>query len=128
MTGKDEEANTPAADPVEETQEDGGVEGGQDKGEEDVETAPTKHTSHIRNEILSPMVRWGVLIFLIGTFILLVFADFGSGVTAESIFVQDGEISERVTILNVSVVSSVGKLWEAGSYPLAIFIATLKNQ
>ena len=110
MTGKDEEAGTPVVD-------------GQDAPEEATEGVTTKHISHIRNEIHSPLVRWGVLLFLVGTFILLVFADFGSGVTAESIFVQNGEISERTTILNVSVVSSVGKLWEAKSYPLAIFIA-----
>lgn len=86
-------------------------------------TSPTKHTSHLRNEIHPPSVQWGILVFLLGTFILLVFADFGSGVTAESIMMQDGSIFETNTILNVSVVSSVGKLWEAKSYPLAVFIA-----
>ncbi len=123
MTEKDEEADTPVVDETEEKDKKDGVDGGQDAPEEAIEGATTKHTSHIRNEIHSPLVRWGVLLFLVGTFVLLVFADFGSGVTAESIFVEDGEIFERTTILNVSVVASVGKLWEAGSYPLAIFIA-----
>jgi len=93
------------------------------KEKEEATDAMEKCVSHIRNDVHSPFVRWGVLTFLIGTLILLAFADFGSGVTAESIAKQDGEVYETTTILNVSVVSSVGKLWEAESYPLAIFIA-----
>lgn len=82
-----------------------------------------KHIAHICNDFHPPHVRFGILIFLLGTFILLVFADFGSGVMADSIMIEDGEIVESNSILNVSVVSSVGKLWDAESYPLAIFIA-----
>ena len=36
---------------------------------------------------------------------------------------EDGAVLETNNILNVSVISSVGKLWDAESYPLAIFIA-----
>lgn len=92
-----------------------------------------KHTSHIFNKDVHPFhVRWGILLFLIGTLVLLLFADFGSGVTADSILVEqtmdDAGVYTNTTvsstpILSVSVVSSVGKLWEAQSYPLAIFIA-----
>jgi len=87
------------------------------------ESVPAKHASHLRNDFHPPVVQWGILLFLLGTFVLLVFADFGSGVTAASYMMQDNAVRERQEILNVSVVSSVGKLWEARSYPLAVFIA-----
>jgi hypothetical protein len=87
------------------------------------ESVPAKHASHLRNDFHPPVVQWGILLFLLGTFVLLVFADFGSGVTAASYMMQDNAVRERNEILNVSVVSSVGKLWEARSYPLAVFIA-----
>ena len=64
-----------------------------------------KHSykSHVRNcEAHPAFVRWGVLFFLLGTFVLLVLADFGSGVTADSVMMQAGEIVQTVTILNVS--------------------------
>ncbi len=60
---------------------------------------------------------------LLGTFVLLVNANIGSGVLAQYILIQDGEIIEVRDIMNVSVISSVSKLWENGSFPLAIFIA-----
>ena len=128
MTEKDEQAETTVPDPADDKRDEG-TEDAKKDGEDDENSKEKaldeskKHVSHIRNEIHPPTVKWGVLLFLIGTFILLVFADFGSGVTAESILMQNGEVYERTTILNVSVVSSVGKLWEAESYPLAIFIA-----
>jgi hypothetical protein len=132
MTTKDveEEVSIPDATSVAKSDEkqEGGTDANNDNNtndneENDVAPATKKYTSHIRNELHPAYVRWGVLLFLIGTFVLLVCADFGSGVTAESILIQDGEIVDTIEILNVSVVSSVGKLWNAESYPLAIFIA-----
>lgn len=83
-----------------------------------------KYTSHLHNKEALPFwLRWGILFFLVGTFILLVNADIGSGVTAEMVMVREGEIIQNTEILNVSVLSSVGKLWDAKSYPLAILIA-----
>ena len=120
MTENDENADATTSDVVK-SEEKGDVE--ESKNQEETPEATEKHVSHIRNDVHSPSVRWGVLLFLLATFILFVFADFGSGVTAESIVMENGEVYETTTILNVSVVSSVGKLWEAESYPLAIFIA-----
>lgn len=135
MTTKDveEEVSVPDATSVAKSDEkqEGGTDANinsnniTDDNEENAIAPPAtnKFTSHMRNELHPAYVRWGILFFLLGTFVLLVCADFGSGVTAESILIQDGEIVDRIEILNVSVVSSVGKLWEAESYPLAIFIA-----
>ncbi len=120
MTENDENADATTSAVVK-SEEKGDVE--ESKIQEESPEATEKHIPHIRNDVHSPYVRWGVLLFLLATFILLVFADFGSGVTAESIVMENGEVYETTTILNVSVVSSVGKLWEAESYPLAIFIA-----
>jgi len=84
----------------------------------------SSNKSHFRNvESFPCYVRFGIPFFLLCTFILLICADIGSGITAESIMMQDGQVVERNSILNVSVISSVGKLWNAESYPLAIFIA-----
>lgn len=84
-----------------------------------------KYISHLHNNEAHPFwIRWGILLFLVGTFILLLNADIGSGVTAEMVMVREtGEIIQNTEILNVSVLSSVGKLWNAESYPLAILIA-----
>eukprot|EP00537_Pseudo-nitzschia_pungens_P011431 CAMPEP_0172390140 /NCGR_PEP_ID=MMETSP1061-20121228/6857_1 /TAXON_ID=37318 /ORGANISM="Pseudo-nitzschia pungens, Strain cf. pungens" /LENGTH=450 /DNA_ID=CAMNT_0013120431 /DNA_START=116 /DNA_END=1468 /DNA_ORIENTATION=+ len=88
------------------------------------EAAPERYISHLKNEdAFSWIIRWGILFFLFSTFVLLLNADIGSGVTADSVLMQDGEVQEVNQILNVSVISSVGKLWDAKSYPLAIFIA-----
>ena len=128
MTDNDVEEATPAAEvetekaAVAESPKDDDAEIGEDAIAADSPN-DEKHTAHLRNGFHPVHVRFGILLFLLGTFILLVFADFGSGVTADSILMQNGEVYESYTILNVSVVSSVGKLWEADSYPLAIFIA-----
>mmetsp|Transcript_9007 Transcript_9007/g.26768 ORF Transcript_9007/g.26768 Transcript_9007/m.26768 type:complete len:454 (+) Transcript_9007:184-1545(+) len=88
------------------------------------EAAPERYISHLKNvDAFSWIIRWGILFFLFSTFVLLLNADIGSGVTADSVMMQDGEVQEVNQILNVSVISSVGKLWDAKSYPLAIFIA-----
>jgi hypothetical protein len=81
------------------------------------------YKSHFKNLSFPIYVRFGIPTFLFATFLLLLNADIGSGVTADSILMQDGEVVEINSILNVSVISSVGKLWNAESYPLAIFIA-----
>ena len=82
------------------------------------------YKSHFRNSESFPLyLRLGIPLFLFCTFILLLCADIGSGVTADTIMMEDGAVLETNNILNVSVISSVGKLWDAESYPLAIFIA-----
>ena len=81
MTENDENADATTSDVVK-SEEKGDVE--ESKNQEETPEATEKHVSHIRNDVHSPSVRWGVLLFLLATFILLVFADFGSGVTAES--------------------------------------------
>jgi len=110
-----------------EEKQDGGADDENTNGNtatEDASRLPSeRYESHIRNEVHPIHVRWGILLFLLVTFVLLLFADFGSGVSADSIMMQEGVIVETFTILNLSVVSSVGKLWDAESYPLAIFIA-----
>lgn len=91
------------------------------EADNDAQTEPYK--SHFRNAEICSCMRWGIPFFLLATFALLLSADIGSGVTAESILMQDGEVVDTNTLLNVSVISSIGKLWDAESYPLAIFIA-----
>jgi len=92
--------------------------------QEQRDESSSNNKSHFRNvESFPCYVRFGIPFFLLCTFILLICADIGSGITAESIMIQDGQVVERNSILNVSVISSVGKLWNAESYPLAIFIA-----
>lgn len=84
------------------------------------------YTSHFRNAEAFPLyVRWGVPAFLLATTTLLIVANIGSGVSAEYILIQDGEIVESRQLLHVSVVTSVSELWKNGSYPLAIFIAVM---
>jgi hypothetical protein len=131
--GVEEEVSVPDATSVSKSDEkqEGGTDANNnsnkitDDNEENAVAPPASKnfTSHMRNELHPAYVRWGILFFLLATFVLLICADFGSGVTAESVLIEDGEVVNTIEILNVSVVSSVGKLWEAESYPLAIFIA-----
>ncbi|OEU21392.1 hypothetical protein FRACYDRAFT_138831, partial [Fragilariopsis cylindrus CCMP1102] len=81
------------------------------------------YKSHFKDQSIPIYVRLGIFIFLLATSLLLLAADIGSGVTVDSILMEDGEVVEINAILNVSVISSVGKLWNTKSYPLAIFIA-----
>ncbi len=93
--------------------------------EEDQVATPESliHKSHFRNEEFhSIYVRYGVPLFLVGTFVFLVIAHVGSGVSAEYILLRDGEIQEQRELLLASIFSSVHELWNNGSYPLAILI------
>jgi hypothetical protein len=75
------------------------------------------------NEAIPKLWRYGIPIYLLGAMSLLVVSDIGSGVTAEYILMQpDGTIFEQRTLLTVSIFNSVQKLWETGSYALAILI------
>jgi hypothetical protein len=82
----------------------------------------TLHVSHFRNETHSAYVRYGVPFFMVGTLVLLINADVGSGVSAEYILLRDGEIQEQRELLVASIFSSVHELWLNESYPLAILI------
>jgi hypothetical protein len=94
-----------------------------DDDDDDNQVESCTYKSHFKNQSFPIYVRLGIPTFLLATFCLLLAADIGSGVTADSILMQDGKVVETNSILNVSVISSVGKLWDAESYPLAIFIA-----
>jgi len=79
--------------------------------------------AHIFNTDAHPCwVRYGIPLFLTCIFGLLLASDLGSGVSAETRLVVDGVVEQHDTILTVSIFSSVAKLWETESYPLAILI------
>ena len=83
----------------------------------------TTHISHFRNEDVHPAyIRYGVPLYLLCALILLINADIGSGVSAEYILLRDGVIKEQEALLVASIFSSVRKLWQNGSYPLAILV------
>ena len=94
-----------------------------DDDDDDNQDESCTYKSHFKDQSIPIYVRLGILIFLLATSLLLLAADIGSGVTVYSIMMEDGEVVEANAILNVSVISSVGKLWNTKSYPLAIFIA-----
>jgi hypothetical protein len=94
-----------------------------DDDDDDNQDESCTHKSHFKDQSIPIYVRLGIFIFLLATSLLLLAADIGSGVTVDSILTEDGEVVETNAILNVSVISSVGKLWNTKSYPLAIFIA-----
>lgn len=79
--------------------------------------------AHLFNTEAHPCwIRYGVPLYLTCIFGLLLASDLGSGVSAETRLVIDGEVEQHDTILTVSIFSSVSKLWETQSYPLAILI------
>lgn len=84
----------------------------------------TMHPSHFRNtEAHSVYLRYGIPLYLVCTLTLLINSDVGSGVTAEYVLIQNGEIYEQEHLLKASIFSSIKELWHNGSYPLAILIA-----
>jgi hypothetical protein len=82
----------------------------------------TVYISHFRNEAHPVYVRYGLPFFMICTLALLINADIGSGVSAEYILLEDGEVVEQRELLVASIFSSVHELWLNESYPLAILI------
>jgi hypothetical protein len=94
-----------------------------DDDDDDNQVESRTYKSHFKDQSFPIYVRLGIPTFLLATFGLLLAADIGSGVTVDSILMQDGDVVETNPILNVSVISSVGKLWNTKSYLLAIFIA-----
>lgn len=96
--------------------------------EEDATTAtPKKLVSHFTRQDLSPLWRYGMVLFLLGTTALLLASDIGSGVQAITITIPaPGDIwskPKETIVSDESIFSSVRLLWETGSYALAIFIA-----
>lgn len=95
------------------------------KEETPLEEAPPLSTevSHFRNVEAHPAwLRYGIPLWLIATFILLLNSDVGSGVTADWLLYQNEELIERRALFTASIFSSVKELWSNHSYPLAIFI------
>jgi hypothetical protein len=84
---------------------------------------PSTKVSHFRNVEAHPAwLRYGIPLWLIATFVLLFNSDIGSGVTADWLLYQKGELIERRSLIEVSIFSSVKELWLNHSYPLAILI------
>jgi Paraquat-inducible protein A len=81
-------------------------------------------TSHFRNPNLSPLYRYGVVVYLLGTFALLLASDIASGVAAYRQLVNPSDPSQNSTgmILQASIFTSIPKLWNTGSYALTILI------
>lgn len=67
-------------------------------------------------------VRYGMPLWIIAVLILLLNSDIGSGVTAESILIQNGKVVDTTRLIHASIFTSVRALWDNGSYPLAVFI------
>ena len=89
----------------------------------EVEEPARIYVSHFRNEdVHSVYIRYGVPFYLLCALILLINADIGSGVSAEYILLRDGVVKEQQALLVASIFTSVKKLWENGSYPLAILV------
>lgn len=85
---------------------------------------PPCHTSHFRNvEQNSIWLRYGLVIYLLGTLALLLASDIGSGVAAEYILIQpSGQVFEQESLFEASIFTSVKELWDTGSYALVILI------
>lgn len=78
---------------------------------------------HLRNSNVFPCwIRIGIPAFLLGTFGLLLASDLGSGVSVDIRLTSFGQVVIDEPLLTVSIFNSVGELWKAGSYPLAILI------
>jgi hypothetical protein len=91
------------------------------KEETSPEEAPP--VSHFRNVEAHPAwIRYGIPLWLIATFVLLLNSDIGSGVSADWLLYQNGELIERRALFTASIFTSVKELWLNESYPLAILI------
>ena len=86
---------------------------------------PKQLPAHVRNLDIPASWRYGLVLWLVATLVLLVTSDVGSGVRALTQTVPRAGLnfqSEEQVLLEASVFTSVGELWEAGSKPLSIFI------
>jgi Paraquat-inducible protein A len=80
--------------------------------------------SILKNEAIPVLWRYGIPLYLLATLSLLFVSHVGSGVSAKFILNKpDGSIFQEHTLLKVSIFTSVKKLWNTGSFPLAIWIA-----
>jgi hypothetical protein len=85
---------------------------------------PEVYLSHFCNADAHPAwLRYSIPLFLLATLVLLLFSDIGSGVSADYVLIQDGNVIEERSLFVASIFSSVKELWLNGSYPLAILIA-----
>ena len=87
-----------------------------------------EYPAHLKNPDLSSKLRYGWVLWWTATLALLIVSDVGSGVQALTQTVPDERLSlnfrsEKQVLLEASVFSSVAELWEAGSKPLAVFVA-----
>ena len=79
--------------------------------------------SHFQNkESHSALIRYGVPVFIVLTFGLILASHIGSGVSAELVFTDNGTLVDEAVILTVSIFTSVRALWDAKSYALAILV------
>lgn len=81
--------------------------------------------SHLRNPEIAAWIRWCLPLAIVGTLGLLLASDIGSGVQGVSQLVStDPTLFPSVTrlLLHASVFTSVARLWDTGSYALAVFI------
>ena len=81
--------------------------------------------SHFRNPEIAAWLRWCLPLAIVGTLGLLLASDIGSGVQGVSQLIStDPTLFPSVTrlLLHASVFTSVARLWDTGSYALAVFI------
>jgi hypothetical protein len=79
--------------------------------------------SHFRNQQAhSAGIRYGLPLFVIATFGLILASHIGSGVSAELVFTDNGKLIDEAVILTVSIFTSISALWNAKSYALSILV------
>jgi len=82
--------------------------------------------SHVTRSDLSPMWRYGMVLYILAILALLLASDIGSGIRAITVTVPaPGDIwsqQKETIIADESIFSSIRQLWDAGSYALAVFI------
>jgi hypothetical protein len=79
--------------------------------------------SHLLNkQAHSAFIRYGVPVFILVTFGLILASHIASGVSAELVFTDNGYLVSEANLLTVSIFSSVKALWNANSIALALLV------
>lgn len=80
--------------------------------------------AHWKNPEISPILRYGVPIFILATLGLLLASDIGSGVAAYRLLETNDPLipNSQALLLKASVFTSISALWRTGSYALVFLI------
>lgn len=79
--------------------------------------------SHLfMSDVHSAWIRYGIPIYLLGVFVLLLVSDLASGISAEVHYSFDGKILRVEELIELNIFTSVRELWRTKSYAIAILI------